>query len=151
MIHLSRIGQVTLLRQLYAEILVPNAVADEVVRHVADELGAGLASGWLKRAKPIDLARVDQIERDLGGRGEAEVIGVALEIESAIVLIDERAARAYARSRGLQVRGTLGVVLHAKRRGLIERATPLLDDLRRSGFWLDDSTYRRARELASEP
>ncbi|MGH7897554.1 MAG: DUF3368 domain-containing protein [Candidatus Binatia bacterium] len=139
-----------MLRDLYVEILVPNAVADEVVRHVSDELDAALASGWLKRAKPKDLARVDQIERDLGGRGEAEVIGVALEIESAIVLIDERVARSYAVARGLQVRGTLGVVLHAKRQGLIQRATPLLDDLRRSGFWLDDATYRKARELASE-
>lgn len=79
------------------------------------------------------------------------MIAVALELESTVVLIDERAARNYARARGLQVRGTLGVVLHAKRRGLIERATPLLDDLRQSGFWLDETTYRRARELALEP
>lgn len=79
------------------------------------------------------------------------MISVALELESAIVLIDEKAARRYAQSRGLQVRGTVAVVLHAKRRGLIERATPLLDDLRRSGFWLDDATYRKARELVSEP
>ena len=79
------------------------------------------------------------------------MIGAALELNGAIVLIDERAARAYARSLGLQVLGTVGVVLDAKRRGLIDRATPLLDDLRRSGFWLDDATYRSARELASEP
>ena len=140
-----------LLRELYSEVLVPNAVADEVTRHPAVELDAWLASGWLKRVMPANRERVDQIERDLGGRGEAEGIGVALELENAIVLIDERAARTYARTRGLQVRGTLGVVLHAKRRGLIEHATPLLDDLRRSGFWLDDATYRKARELASEP
>ena len=114
-------------------------------------LDADLASGWLKRVLPSNRERVDQIERELGGRGEAEVIGVALELESSIVLIDERAARRYALARGLQVRGTLGVVLHAKRRGLIEHATPLLDYLRRSGFWLDDATYRKARELASEP
>ena len=100
---------------------------------------------------PRNHERVDQIERELGGRGEAEVIGVALELENAIVLIDESAARAYARSRGLRVVGTVGVVLHAKRQGLIERATPLLDDLRQRGFWLDGATYRRARELASEP
>ncbi|MBI4729030.1 MAG: DUF3368 domain-containing protein [Acidobacteria bacterium] len=139
-----------LLRALYIEILVPNAVADEVARHLIGEFGVALGAGWLKRTTPRDLARVDEIERELGGRGEAEVIGVALEIEDAVVLIDETAARRCARARGLPVRGTLGVILHAKRRGLIERATPLLDDLRRTGFWLDDATYRRARELASE-
>ena len=109
-----------------------------------------MAGTWLKRITPSNHALVNQIERDLGGRGEAEVIGVALELESAIVLIDERAARIYAQARELQVRGTLGVVLHAKNRRLIERATPLLDDLRQSGFWLDEATYRKARELASE-
>lgn len=140
-----------LLRELYAEVLVPNTVVDEVARHPAVDLEVALASGWLKRVAPGNRLHVDQIERDLGGRGEAEVIAVALELESALVLIDGKAARTYARARGLQVRGTLGVLLHAKRRGLIERATPLLDDLRRSGFWLDDATYRKARELASEP
>ena len=140
-----------LLRELFAEVLVPNAVADEIARHPAVVLDAGLVAGWLKLVTASNRARVDQIERDVGGRGEAEVISVALELESAIVLIDERVARTYARSRGLPVLGTIGVVLDAKRRGLIERATPLLDELRRSGFWLDDATYRRARELASEP
>jgi uncharacterized protein len=151
LIHLSRIGRLSLLRELYAEVLVPNAVAAEVGRLVVDELDAGVSAGWLRRATPTDVARVDEIERDLGGRGEAEVIALALEIGKAVVLIDERAARTYAVARGLEVRGTLGVVLHAKRRGLIERATPLLDDLRRTGFWLDDATYRKARELAAEP
>jgi uncharacterized protein len=151
LIHLSRIGRVELLRELYTEILVPSAVLDEIIRDPSVALDAAFTSGWLKRVSANNREQVDQIERDLGGRGEAEVIAVALEIEGAIVLIDERAARTYARSRGLQVLGTVGAVLNAKRRGLIERATPLLDDLRRSGFWLDDATYRRARELVSEP
>jgi predicted nucleic acid-binding protein len=150
LIHLSRIGRLGLLRELYAEVLVPNAVAGEVGRYVADELDAGFSSGWLRRATPTNVARVDEIERDLGGRGEAEVIAVALEIDNTIALIDEMAARTYAIARGLEVRGTLGIVVHAKRRGLIERATPLLDDLRRTGFWLDDATYWKACELASE-
>jgi predicted nucleic acid-binding protein len=140
-----------LLRELYAEIIVPDAVATEVSRHLAVELNAALTSGWLKRVNPRNRALVDRIESDLGGRGEAEVIAIALELGSAVVLIDERAARTYALSQGLRVLGTVGVVLHAKRRGLIERATPLLDDLRARGFWLDDATYRRARDLASEP
>jgi hypothetical protein len=72
---------------------------------------------------------VDEIARDIGGRGEAEVIAPALETGDAVVLIDERAARAYAVARGLQVRGTLGIVLHAKQEGPIELATPLLDEL----------------------
>ena len=114
-------------------------------------LDTALASAWLKRIVPSNRALVDQIVRELGGRGEAEVIGVALEIGSTLVLLDERTARTYARAQGLQVGGTLGAILHAKRRGLIEHVTPLLDELRRTGFWLDEVTYRRARELAAKP
>jgi Domain of unknown function (DUF4926) len=76
LIHLSRIGRAELLRQLYGEILIPNAVAEEVARHPAVVLEAGFASGWLTRVVPSNHARVDQIERDLGGRGETELIGV---------------------------------------------------------------------------
>ncbi|MGH7575262.1 MAG: DUF3368 domain-containing protein [Longimicrobiales bacterium] len=56
-----------------------------------------------------------------------------------------------ARARGLEVRGTLGVVLHAKRRGLIERATPLFDGLARYRLLAQRSYIPEARELADEP
>jgi predicted nucleic acid-binding protein len=138
------------LRELYANVLLPVGVAEEVARHAGVALDTALAAGWLRRVTPSNRMLVEEIERDLGGRGEAEVIAVAIELGNAVVLVDERAARTYARSRGLQVLGTVGVVVHAKLRRLIPRATPLLDDLRRHGFWLDDATYRRARELAGE-
>lgn len=139
-----------MLRQLYQDVFVPDAVVAEVARHVTNEIDAGLASGWLRQVTPSDRRRVDEIRRDVGGLGEAEVIAVALSMEDAVALIDEKAARACALARGIPVRGTIGVILHAKRRELIAHATPLLDSLRRSGFWLDEATYRKARELASE-
>lgn len=140
-----------LLHELYTEVLIPPAVADEVERHISGQLDQGLATGWLKRSRPQDPAQVDRIKRELGGRGEAEVIALGLEIEDAILLIDEAAARRYARSLDLPVRGTIGILLHAKRRGSISHVSPFLDELRRSGFWLDEETYRMARELADEP
>lgn len=51
MIHLSRIGRLNLLRELYGEILVPNAVVDEVARYVAEDLDAGTHS------LPVNAAR----------------------------------------------------------------------------------------------
>lgn len=52
LIHLSRIGRLELLRELYAQVLVPNAVADEVARRPSVELDAGFAADWLKRVTP---------------------------------------------------------------------------------------------------
>lgn len=127
-------------------MVVPKAVAAEVGRHVADKLAAGFRAGWLKHATPANLMLVDEIARDIGGRGEAEVIAPALETGDAVVLIDERAARAYAVARGLQVRGTLGIVLHAKQEGPIELATPLLDEL---GTVASGSTMQRIEGHAS--
>ena len=52
LIHLSRIGRLELLRELYAEVVVPDAVATEVSGYLAPELDAGFTSGWLKRVNP---------------------------------------------------------------------------------------------------
>lgn len=62
LIHLSRIGRLELLRELYTQVLVPNAVADEVAHRSTVELDAGLASDWLKRVAPRDRERVERLD-----------------------------------------------------------------------------------------
>lgn len=58
------------------------------------------------------------------------------------MLVDERAARTEAASRGLRRIGLLGVLRDAKGAGLISSVRPLLDDLRvRVNFWVSDATY----------
>ena len=82
---------------------------------------------------------------------EAEAIACALEVKAKLLLIDERRGRLVANRLGLSVTGLMGVLLLARKRGLIDSIRPSLDDLRRvAGFWISDALYRRVIEEAGE-
>lgn len=69
--------------------------------------------------------------------GEAEAIALALERRADLILLDERRATRAARQLGLKTLGLLGVLLLAKRKGIIDRVRPLLDRLdTTTGFWI---------------
>ena len=150
-IGLSSVGQLDLLRQLYQGIVIPEAVAREV------------AAGW-GRSGSEDVLRVDWIKiekvgdsvlrRALDGEldsGEAEAIALAVEIKAEILLIDERRARKVAQRLGIAVVGVLGVLLEAKKKGLIPKVHPILDSLLEdAGFRIHPDLYQRILEAAGE-
>jgi predicted nucleic acid-binding protein len=150
LIHLGRIGRVDLLRELYLRVLVAPAVLVEVRPRVAEVVAGALAAGWLVETAARNALRIAEIEERLGGRGEAETIALAQETPGALVRVDERAARELCRSLDLEVRGTLGILLEAKRAGLVSRVAPILEALLASGFWLDADTRERFLQLAGE-
>lgn len=83
--------------------------------------------------------------------GEAEAIACALEINADLLLLDERRARETAQRLGLKFIGILGVLTEAKRRQLIPRIRPVLDNLRhQAGFWVTDALYQRVLAVAGE-
>lgn len=84
------------------------------------------------------------------GRGEAEVIRLALEVEDPLLLLDDALGRRTAEGLGLPVRGTLGVLLDAKRRGLIPAVGPALFQLQTLRFRLAPETRDSILELAGE-
>ena len=97
---------------------------------------------------PITTDRIPAGE-DLGA-GETEVLAIALECQDPIAVLDDAAARRIARSLGIDVRGTLGTLLDAKKAGLIEAVSPLLDHLQALGFRLDARTRATVLDLAGE-
>lgn len=91
------------------------------------------------------------LECDLD-RGESESIVLALELESGFLLMDEKEGRRRAQRLGLKVVGVVGILLlEAKKKGMVKRIRPLLDDLRQiAGFYLNDSLYDCALEIVDE-
>lgn len=66
-------------------------------------------------------------------------------------IIDDGAARRCARAFSIPVKGTLGIILQAKRRGLIPSGASVMQSLRRQGFRLDDRIIATAlKELGEE-
>ncbi|MFN0315113.1 MAG: DUF3368 domain-containing protein [Burkholderiales bacterium] len=67
-----------------------------------------------------------------------------------MVLIDDALARRVAKALGLGIKGTLGILLDAKRAGLIPEVKPSLDKLDRLGFRLASRTRTAVLELSGE-
>ena len=84
------------------------------------------------------------------GDGEKQVLALGLERPAALLLLDDRHARRQARALGLQISGTLGVLLLAKERGLLGAVKPVLDRLQALRFRLDAATRRTVLDLAGE-
>ena len=84
------------------------------------------------------------------GAGETEVLALGLETPDALAILDDRLARRAAAVLGVPVRGTLGLLLDAKARGLVAAVGPLLSQLRTCGFRLSVETTPELLERAGE-
>ena len=103
---------------------------------------------WIEIRTPQSMDRVPDIAAL--GAGEKEVLALGLQVRDAVVILDERLGRFYAASLKLQVTGTLGILLRARREGQITRVEPVLDHLKRLGFRLSAPTRESILRLAGE-
>lgn len=139
LIALERIGRLDLLPAVFSEVLAPPAVRDEFGRSLP----------WVT-FRPISSELPVTSLRTQLHRGEAEAIALAAESGSHLILLDDKKARRIAREVGLRPIGTVGVILRAKREGIIPACKPLLDALVGAGFHLSESFYQEALRLAGE-
>jgi predicted nucleic acid-binding protein len=84
------------------------------------------------------------------GTGEIAAMALALENQSHIILLDDGLARRTAQAAGLQVWGTLKVLLEAKSQGLVEKIEPSVTKLSEAGMWVSSEVRQRILALASE-
>ena len=134
----ARIGRLDLLRQVVGELIIPDAVYDEVVVKGRSRPGAAEVEhgSWVQRRTVTDRAAVTQL-RALLHPGEREAIVLAQELKAQL-LIDEMRGRTIAAERGLEYFGTLRLLAEAKRLGFIDKAKPLVVAIRASGYWIDE-------------
>ncbi|MEW6690278.1 MAG: DUF3368 domain-containing protein [Pseudomonadota bacterium] len=148
--YLHQLGLLDLLKQLCGAIVVPPAVVDELAAGRA--LGVSLpdlaAVEWVKIRRPASQQALPLVT-DLGA-GEAEVLMLGLETPGTVVLLDDALARDIARAHHTPLKGTLGVLLEAKQRGLIHEVKPLLDRLQELRFRLAPHTRTAVLKLACE-
>ena len=80
---------------------------------------------------------------------EAEAIALALH-SSARILIDEKRGRNAARKLGLEIRGTIGLFVEAKKKGILRSVKECIDKLLEAGYYLDDELIEEALRKADE-
>ncbi len=143
------LGRLGLLRELYDEVLIPQAVYEEFLATERALRQTALENTpWIKS---VPLANPQRARVYIGlDQGEAEVLALAEERAARLVIIDELKGRRYAQRLGLPLTGTLGLLLLAKERGLIAGLAPLLVELQEAGLYLSSTLIDKALRLAGE-
>jgi predicted nucleic acid-binding protein len=139
-----------LIPKLFHNIYVPQAVISEVadVDYEDEPVSGIIDAGWAKQAF-IDFIPTDISSWDLGA-GESEVLTFAFKNPGFHAIIDDKAARRCAKTIGVKTLGTGGLLILAKRRGLIKTVASGLDKLRQSGLWLSDELRNLLLKEAGE-
>ncbi|MEO8382791.1 MAG: DUF3368 domain-containing protein [Acidobacteriota bacterium] len=149
LVFLGNVGRLSLLREIgTARVIVPSAVFDEVAMAGHVDLAARSLdeADWIEKAAAVAIP-ASISEWDLGP-GESAVIATSLLIPDSRPVIDDLGGRKCALASGLDVMGTLGVVIAAHRRGRVDDPRALLLEMRSRGMWLADAVIERALELA---
>ena len=97
----------------------------------------------------VDIPEYLSLIVDLG-LGESEVLAVATNHPSALVILDDKLARRIAKMRGFLLTGTAGVLLRAKEKGFIPALKPVIEKLLSLNFRLKPDLVNAILEVAGE-
>ena len=154
-IGLSIIGKLDLLWQIFDDVFIPEEVYNEVVsnnkykNYGEKELKEALDSKNIKIYKVQNIAFVDQLYGRLH-RGELEVMIAAKELKINLVIIDDRPARNFSETMLLKSIGLIGILIVAKKRGLISEVKKYLDVLIEEDYRISKKLYFEALKGAGE-
>ncbi len=148
---LAHLGLLELLAQLYGDVLVPPAVQGELAtaraRLPAVDVGR---FPFIQVRAPLESSLVNQLRSELDAR-ESEAIALAVEVKPDQLLIDETHGREVAARLGLPTVGVLGVLVLAKRAGIVAAVAPLMDPLITDiGFFIAPAIRATILKLAGE-
>ncbi|WP_304021736.1 DUF3368 domain-containing protein [Methanospirillum hungatei] len=140
----------SIIQKICGRIVIPKAVVDEL--KIGGEQGVDvpdlLLYDWIEIREPLATSAVSLIQ-DLG-RGETEVLLLALETPGSLVILDDNLARVYAELNSIPVIGTCGLLLKAKSDGLVSCVSPILDKLENKGFFISQEFKQLVIRMAHE-
>jgi len=146
LIALAVVNKLDLLEKLFGQVYVPRAVYNEV-SHQRKGKSEKLANYC--KDKVLDIASDVNLNITLG-LGESEAIILYKEKNANFLLCDDKKAKKFARNFGVNVIGSLGILLKAKEEKLISELTPLIERLKISQIFIDDKTCELVLRMAGE-
>jgi len=149
LIGLARINKLELLNKLFSIVYIPDAVFNELTQ--AKKTGASdiKNASYLERKSPKDKKEVALLLGNLD-IGEAEVLALSKELNADLVLVDEEKARKVVVIAGFEVMGLMGVLLMAKRHGLLRSIKPLIEELKKKKFRVAEDIVAEILKSAGE-
>jgi predicted nucleic acid-binding protein len=149
-LHAALPGGLGSLAGLIGEVIVPWEVGQELAAgHAKDATWQEIQSlpGIDHRSQRVAVHPLLSAQIDMG---EAAVIQTALDEAHDAVILDDLKARRIAQTLGLQVTGTLGILLQAKQSGLLPSERAVITIIEKRGMWIAPALATRAIELAGE-
>lgn len=138
------------LASIYQNVWMPHEVYEELsADSLAPEPSLVLAAESFIRRLPELEELPPSLTKELD-RGEASVIFTALERGISTVAIDEKSGRPVARLNGLKVTGSLGILIRARKEGVIKSLGQSVRRIRTHGIWLSDDLIRQALDEVGE-
>lgn len=148
LIYLSKIGRLELLKNLFKEVIIPEEVYEEVVGKGRNErfldalkVESAVKEGWIKvknRSYNRETENFGEIDE-----GESVLISIAKKERADLVLIDDASARIVAESFGLNVKGTIYILLLGCKKKILdkEETKELIKGLIEAGFKISAEIY----------
>jgi predicted nucleic acid-binding protein len=152
LILLGKIHQLHLIEALSPAFRIPSSVVAEIGAGPTDDPSIAWLTSTLIASHIVDAPPTPPFlsQWDLGA-GETAVLSLALADEGSAVILDDLAARKFAMTFDIPVLGTLGLLIRAKHRGLIDLLAPQILHLESAGANLSQSVIAHALNLAGEP
>lgn len=144
-IHLSKLEKLSLLQSLYTEVAVPEYVKSEILNKNNAEIQSAIDS-FLK-VFATDENKAKAIAQEHGIHiGEAHVKILGENLHASLFLSNERKVRKAAKEEGFVVAGTIGIILKAIKRGIIEKseAIILLEKMKSKDFRIHPDILQKA-------
>lgn len=156
-IDFSKIGRLDLLKDVFDEVLIPNEVKEELMAGEGAGESDGIEDtdvkkalpGWISIKTVKDLFALENLKINID-KGESASIVLYKETNSDLLAINDLKARGIAHALEIKIIGTLGILLLAKDKGLIQEIKPLMEKLRKNGAYVSNSLYNRILEDAGE-
>ncbi|WP_461834793.1 hypothetical protein [Desulfothermus sp.] len=122
LIALSLVNKLSILKELFDEVIIPCSVFEEITIFGKGKVGSKevKAADWLTILSPQEKEIIPSFLLGLD-KGELDVILLAKEIDADMVLIDEKAGRKVAKAIKVKVKGTLGLLLMAYHKCIINK------------------------------
>lgn len=147
-ISLLKCGRLELLNQLFGEIQIPDAVYNELTSNdkFIQETQLILNAEYVKRVTVEDRKSVLLLRRATGlDEGESEAIILSDEMKAGLLLMDEAKGRLVAKQMGLNIMGTVGILMTAFEEGLLsaDEIGQCIEFLRNRGRHISDKLYEQ--------
>lgn len=128
LILLQKLNKLSLLGVLFKEITITKTIEKEFGDSLPD---------FFQIKEPKDKNYQKILERFLDA-GEASAIALALENKDSLIILDDQKARSEARQLKLNITGTIGILLLALEKGLIESQDNIIEEIKRSNFRISE-------------